>query len=308
MKILITGGGGFIGSFLAEQLSKNHNVVVLDHGKRYRILKKKIKKNIEFVIGDISDEKILDRIFKKNIEVVIHLAGSLGNNACMNNPVDAVLSHVHGTHLLIKKSRECQIKRFIFASSQAVYSTFKIRKNRLNENMKLEPDDLYGILKSVAENDIIESGINYVILRLANVYGLNKNFSQQGGAIMNFINAVRKKSKISIFGSGKQKIDYIDLNDVLECINIILNNSKLKKEIFNVGSGELNSIMNITKIISYIGQKNFGYSTKVTKIPAPGGKIWPDRLMSINKIKRMTGWKPKVSLKQGIEKLMEYEV
>ena len=145
-------------------------------------------------------------------------------------------------------------------------------------------------------------------LRLANVYGLNKNFSQQGGAIMNFINAVRKKSKISIFGSGKQKIDYIDLNDVLECINIILNNSKLKKEIFNVGSGELNSIMNITKIISYIGQKNFGYSTKVTKIPAPGGKIWPDRLMSINKIKRMTGWKPKVSLKQGIEKLMEYEV
>ena len=156
MKILITGGGGFIGSFLAEQLSKNHNVVVLDHGKRYRILKKKIKKNIEFVIGDISDEKILDRIFKKNIEVVIHLAGSLGNNACMNNPVDAVLSHVHGTHLLIKKSRECQIKRFIFASSQAVYSTFKIRKSRLNENMKLEPDDLYGILKSVAEKLAIE--------------------------------------------------------------------------------------------------------------------------------------------------------
>ena len=89
---------------------------------------------------------------------------------------------------------------------------------------------------------------------------------------------------------------------------LCINNSKLKNETFNVGSGKLTSIIEIAKIISNIGQKHFGYSTKITKIPAPDRKIWPDRLMSINKIKKITGWKPKVSLKQGIEKLIENEV
>ena len=308
LKILVTGGGGFIGSFLVQQLSRKHKIIILDHGNRYKILKKKIKKNVEFVIGDVTDEKILDRILKKNIDVIIHLAGVLGNNACMNDPVNAVISHVNGTHVLIKKSKHYHVKRFIFASSQAVYSTFKVRKSNLNEKMKLEADDLYGVLKGIAENEIMESGINYTILRFANVYGFNQSFNQQGGAIMNFMNALTKKSKMSIFGSGKQKIDYIELVDISDCIKIILNNSKLKNETFNVGSGKLTSIIEIAKIISNIGQKHFGYSTKITKIPAPDRKIWPDRLMSINKIKKITGWKPKVSLKQGIEKLIENEV
>ena len=72
LKILVTGGGGFIGSFLAQQLSRKHKIIILDHGNRYKILKKKIKKNVEFVIGDVTDEKILDRILKKNIDVIIH--------------------------------------------------------------------------------------------------------------------------------------------------------------------------------------------------------------------------------------------
>lgn len=308
LNILITGGGGFIGSYLVQHLSKDHKLIVLDHGKRYGTIRKKIKKNVEFVKGDITDEKKLDRIFKKDVQIVIHLAGVLGNNACMSDPINAVLSHVHGSHVLIKKSKEYKIKRFIFASSQAVYSTFKVRKNKLNEKMKLEPDDLYGVVKSIAENDIVESGVNYIILRFANVYGMNDCFNQQGGAIMNFIKAVKEKSEISIFGTGKQKIDYIELGDVYNCIKIILDNSKLNKQIFNIGSGELNSIIDIAHIISKIGKKHSGYLTKISKKPAPGGKVWPDRLMSINKVKKSTGWKPKVSLKQGIERIVENEV
>jgi len=308
LNILITGGGGFIGSYLVQHLSKEHKIIVLDHGKRFGVIRKKASKNVEFVKGDITDEKMLDKIFKKDIQIVIHLAGVLGNNACMNDPVNAVLSHVHGSHVLIKKSKEHKIKQFIFASSQAVYSTFKVRKTKLNEKMRLEPDDLYGVVKSIAENDIIESGINYTILRFANVYGMNESFNQQGGAIMNFIKAVKNKSEISIFGTGKQKIDYVELGDVYNFIKIILNKPKFKKEIFNIGSGELNSITDTAHIVSKTGQKYFGYSTKVSKKPAPGGKVWPDRLMAINKVKKLTGWKPKVSLKHGIEKIIENEV
>ena len=285
LKILVTGGGGFIGSFLAQQLSRKHKIIILDHGNRYKILKKKIKKNVEFVIGDVTDEKILDRILKKNIDVIIHLAGVLGNNACMNDPVNAVISHVNGTHVLIKKSKHYHVKRFIFASSQAVYSTFKVRKSNLNEKMKLEADDLYGVLKGIAENEIMESGINYTILRFANVYGYNPHSKQKGGPIENFINSVFQKSSISVFGSGKQKIDYINIKDIGDCIEMIIQNTKLSHEVFNVGSGKLNSIEEIAKIISANGKKLCGYSTKIKKTPAPKDKIWPDRLMSIRKIK-----------------------
>ena len=305
MKILITGGGGFIGSFLLNQLSVNHKLISIDHGSRYKILEKKLSENVEFVKGDITDKILMNQILKKGIDVIIHLAGVLGNSACMNNPSEAILSHVHGTQILTREAKKYKVKKLIFASSQAVYSTFKIRKNPLNEKMKLYPDDLYGAVKTMAESNIQDSGLDFVILRFANVYGFNQSFNQQGGAIMNFMNALTKKSKMSIFGSGKQKIDYIELVDISDCIKIILNNSKLKNETFNVGSGKLTSIIDIAKIISNIGQKHFGHSTKITKIPAPDRKIWPDRLMSINKIKKTTGWKPKVSLKQGIEKLIE---
>ena len=277
MKILITGGGGFIGSFLLNQLSVNHKLISIDHGSRYKILEKKLSENVEFVKGDITDKILMNQILKKGIDVIIHLAGVLGNSACMNNPSEAILSHVHGTQILTREAKKYKVKKLIFASSQAVYSTFKIRKNPLNEKMKLYPDDLYGTVKTMAESNIQDSGLDFVILRFA----------------------------ISVFGSGKQKIDYINIKDIGDCIEMIIQNTKLSHEVFNVGSGKLNSIEEIAKIISANGKKLCGYSTKIKKTPAPKDKIWPDRLMSIRKIKTRIGWKPKISIEQGIDEILE---
>ena len=305
MKILITGGGGFIGSFLLNQLSVNHKLISIDHGSRYKILEKKLSENVEFVKGDITDKILMNQILKKGIDVIIHLAGVLGNSACMNNPSEAILSHVHGTQILTREAKKYKVKKLIFASSQAVYSTFKIRKNPLNEKMKLCPDDLYGTVKTMAESNIQDSGLDFVILRFANVYGYNPHSKQKGGPIENFINSVFQKSPISVFGSGKQKIDYINIKDIGDCIEMIIQNTKLSHEVFNVGSGKLNSIEDIAKIISANGKKLCGYSTKIKKTPAPKDKIWPDRLMSIRKIKTRIGWKPKISIEQGIDEILE---
>ena len=133
----------------------------------------------------------------------------------------------------------------------------------------------------------------------------NPHSKQKGGPIENFINSVFQKSPISVFGSGKQKIDYINIKDIGDCIEMIIQNTKLSHEVFNVGSGKLNSIEEIAKIISANGKKLCGYSTKIKKTPAPKDKIWPDRLMSIRKIKTRIGWKPKISIEQGIDEILE---
>jgi UDP-glucose 4-epimerase len=306
MNILITGGGGFIGSGLLIGLSDKHKIICLDHGRRYPILQTLLRDNVRLIEGDITDINLLDRIMQKSIDVVIHLAGGGGNNACMEAPSNAVMTNVYGTHLLLQKSLKYHIKHFIFASSQSVYSTFKVRRMPLTEDMKLEPDDLYGALKAAAEYEIHDSHLNHTILRIANVYGYVEGLKgiQKGGALENFIKSSYEGSDITVFGTGKQKIDYVHINDVSRCIKMILENSSIKNEIFNVGSGELHSIEEIARIVSDYCEKLYKHQVNIKKKPAPKGKIWPDRLMSIEKIKHRLKWKPSVSLKDGIREMM----
>lgn len=307
MRILITGGGGFIGSHLLIKLSTKHNIICLDHGKRYPELQDIKNDNVELVEGDISDETLLDKILQKDIDVVIHLAGVLGNNACIKNPIDAVKSHIYDTHLLVQKSLNHKVKQLIFSSTQSVYSTFKKREMPLTENMKLEPDDLYGTLKMVAEYEIRDSDLNYTILRFANVFGHMKGLKnfKIGGAIENFIQAALDGDDITIFGKGGQKIDYVNVEDVANCIENVLGNNSANNEIFNVGSSSLHSIEEIATIVSNFSEKFCQNKVDIKKTPAPKGKIWPDRLMSIKKIIQKLDWKPSISIQTGIHDMMK---
>ena len=279
MKILITGGGGYIGSYIINNLPKKYDIICLDHGKKYSQFNKSVKNNVTFIKGDVTDSNLLEKIMNKGIDTIIHCAGGAGNPVCMEAPMNALSSHIHGTQLLIQKSIKFKVKRFIYMSTIAVYSTFRKRKIPFTEKTALKPDDFYGTLKMIAEIYIKENQPNHVILRLANVYG-----------------------------TGKQKIELVHIKDVYNCILTILKNSKIKGEIFNVGSGKLVSIEELATIISNSGKKFYRYEPKVKKISGRKDKVWPDRFMSINKIKKITGWKPKVSLKQGIDKLIENEV
>ena len=310
MKILMTGGGGFIGSALSVSLAPEHKIICLDHGRKYSQLRTLVGDNVKLIKGDITDINLMDEIMQ-DVDVVIHLAGGGGNTACMRNPAKAVMTHVYGTHLLLQKATECNVKRFIFASTQSVYSTFKKREIPLNEDMVLEPDDLYGALKAAAEYEIRDSMVDYIILRFANVYGYGSGLvgaAEAGGAIGNFIKAVCEGSDITIFGTGEQKIDYVHISDVSRCIEMILKNPSIKNEIFNIGSGELHTINEIAKIVADIGEKMYNHKVHIKRVSAPEGKIWPDRLMSIKKIKQQLNWSPSISLKEGVsEMIKKYE-
>jgi nucleoside-diphosphate-sugar epimerase len=307
MKLLITGGGGYLGSGLLVGLPNKYNIICLDYGPRYPLLKKIIKDNVKLIEGDITDINLLNKIMKKGVDTIIHLAGYVGNDACMTNPSKAVMTNIYGTHLLLQSSLKNHVKHFIFASTQSVYSTFKARSTRLSETTGLEPDDLYGSTKAVAEYEIRDSPQKYTILRFANIYGVIKGIKgiQKSGAIEKFIKASFEGSDITIFGIGKQKIDYIHIKDVSRCIEMIIENSLIKNKIYNVGSGKPHSIKEIAEIISDYSEKLYNHKTRIKKKTAPKNKIWPDRLMSIEKIKRELKWRPTISLKEGIYEMME---
>lgn len=295
-KILITGGNGLVGRGLIGVLKDRYEIICLN-----RTGQRPLDKNMEYVKGDITDDKIIDKAVGRS-NIIIHLAGGGGNPACAADPVWAVKTHILGAALLLKKALKYKIKKFIFASSQSVYTTFHERVFPFEENINLEPDDFYGLLKKSAEDLIGRSGVNYTILRFANIYGKSA-LIQQGGAVNNFINSALAGSEMKIYGSGEQGIDYVNLRDVIRAI-ILAVEEKKQSDIYNVGGGALIKIKEIAELVRDIFKDKFNEKIKIKNLPAPADKLWPDRLMSIKKIKKDLNWRPEVSLREGLEEII----
>ena len=306
MKIFVTGGGGFIGSNFISSVQGKHDVICFGHGSNYSQLKKFFDKDVKRVEGEITDRTLVSKEMK-DVDIVVHLAGSAGKNACSRDPAKATLSHALGTHIVLTEALKKGVERFFFASTHAVYSTYKKRSLPLTEDMPLEPDELYGALKTMAEYEIRDSDINYVILRFANVYGYGNGLfvSKTGGAIGNFIKSALSGSDITIYGTGEQGIDYVNISDVCNAMKSIVEKNVVKQEIFNVGSGKLVTIGYLADKIVTLAKEKFNRRISVKKLPAPEGSVWPDRLMSVEKINEKIGWRQQVSIDEGISEMLE---
>ena len=305
MKIFVTGGGGFIGSNFISSLQDEHEIICFGHSTYYQEMQKFFSKNVRLVVGDIIDKKLVGNEMK-DADVVVHFAGPAGNNVCMKDPARATLSHAVGTHVALREAIKNGVGKFLFASTQSVYTTYEKRTIPFTEDMTLEPDDLYGALKSMAEYEIRDSGIDYTILRFANVYGYGNGLflAKMGGAIGNFIKAAISGSEITIYGTGEQGIDYLHITDVCNAIKTLII-KPMKNGIFNVGSGKLITIEQLAKGISAFSKEKFGSDVKIKQLPAAEGSIWPDRLMSIKKINEEVGWEPRISINDGISEILE---
>ena len=304
MKIFVTGGGGFIGSSLILSLQKDHEIVCFGHGGNYSQLKQLCGKNVKLVDGEITDRKLLNKEMK-GIDAVVHLAGPAGNKACIKDPAKATMAHAIGTHAVLQEAISNNVDKFLFASTQSAYTTYKKRKIPFTEDMSLEPDDFYATLKTMAEYEIQGSKINYGILRFANVYGYGSGLfmTKVGGAIGNFIKATFDGSEITMYGEGSQGIDYVHVNDVCNAVEMILDKN-VKREIFNIGSGNLITIGQLAEKVSKLAKSVLNNSVTIKKLPAPEGSIWPDRLMSIKNVNEKVGWKPSTSLDEGIKEML----
>lgn len=307
MKILITGGGGFIGSALIKALSKENDIICLDHGRHYKILKKAIPHPINWVKGDITDIALLKKIMNE-VEAIVHLAGVSGERLCKEDLCQAVLSNVVGTHSLLQQAISRGVQHFLFTSSYWVYSFFEERPLPLKEEDQLRTDSFYGALKVASEYELLSAKdhLKITILRLATVYGFGTGVGAQWrGLIGRYIQAAYNKQPLTVFGEGLQKIDFIHINDIVKAITCLLTMTQSDGDsIFNLGGGKPVSVLEVAQMVQHLSSEEFGLEGEIVHQPPPPGKIWPDRWLSIERIQRLLPDYPQIELENGIRKMM----
>ena len=297
MKIIITGGAGFIGSHLVSKLTDlRHDVTVLDNlssGRRRNLIGQ--FKKIKFYCVDISKKGKWEKLFK-NVDYVFHLAALADIVPSIDNPKKYFDSNVVGTLNLLEACRNYGIKKLIYSASSSCYGLTK--KYPTSEEDSIDPKYPYALTKRLGEEMIIHWSnlykINFVSLRLFNVYGTRSRTSGAYGAMFGvFLTQKIFKKPLTIVGDGKQSRDFIYVTDVVNAFVKSLN-VKIKNQIFNVGNGKsitINTIANIMK-----GKKIY-----IPKRPGEPAKT----MANIKKIKKLMKWKPEVDIKKGIKLLIE---
>lgn len=291
-KILVLGSG-YIGSEIISSFHQDYEITVVDHGKNFEVISQKCP-NVNFIKSDILDFESFKNFIDNRI--IFYCIDNGGVVESIKNPNKYEEINVTNFSKLVQFLTNYNCKLILFSTSY-VYSD---GTTKAVESNSLKPTTLYGELRKKQEKILINSGINYVILRLSNIYGY-ATFQKIGnlGAIEQFlINAISGKP-ISIYGSGNQKIDYLHISDLMELLQLLLK-SNSNNLIFNVGSGkalELFEVVNL--IIKIIGPK---YNIIIKTIPSMNVPNSP--IMSIQKITEFLNWTPKIDINLGIFSLL----
>ena len=271
MKILVTGGCGFIGSLLVQRLvEKNHDIVVFD--------KVKGKQNVKYIIGDIRNPDEVEKAIK-GCEIVFHLA-ALTDLRNIENDYAVNFLGAKNVFDIAKKNNA----KIVFASSAAVYGNAKLP---ISENSECSPISQYGKSKLKAERLL---GENDLMLRFFNVYG------PRGKSVINtFCKKIPKYEEITVYGTGLQTRDYVYVTDVVDALLLGLGDIS---GVFNVGTGVETKLLDIIDIIHRLTK-----AKPFIKFEMPKENEIKRSVADITKIKQ-TGWAPKVSLEGGIRKIL----
>lgn len=264
-KFLITGGNGFIGSYLVHQLlQQRQKVIIIDNLSNSNIKSNQtgfeiyspnnINNSISFYEADIQDKSLIDTIFEENpnIHTCIHLAAKISVSDSIKNPIDTMNVNVNGTYNMLVASANNDIKNFVFASSAAVYGNST--NVPLKETENCDPISPYGISKLRGEEMVSQFSkniYNTISLRFFNIYGIGQSI-EYSGVITKFAESLASGKPIEIYGNGHQLRDFINIKDVIRAI-IIASSDNYNKEI-NSHSNNLHNIFNVatgkpTKII-----------------------------------------------------------
>lgn len=308
MKILVTGGAGFIGSHLVDKLmEKGNKVRVVDDlsaGSLKNIEKWLDDKNFEFIEGDMRDPKVaLEGV--KGVDTVFHLAANPEVRIGAQSPELLYETNVLITHNLLEAMRKENVEYLVFTSSSTVYGDAKVIPTP-EDYAPLEPISVYGGVKLAAEALI--SGyahtfdIKSLIFRLANIIGERSNH----GVIYDFINKLRKTpERLEILGDGTQRKSYLHVGDTVEAMLYLFEKFKEEEriyDVYNLGSEDWITVREIAEIVSRAMNLNpdFYFTGGVD-----GGRGWKGDVkfmcLSIRKAKSR-GWKPRMNSHQAVER------
>ncbi len=294
MKILITGGAGFIGSHLVEALSGEHSIVIYDD------LSNSAKPDFaNFVKGDILDfERLAES--SKDCDAVIHLAAKIDVAQSIIHPEKTMRVNVDGTENVLRCCVQNKIKKIIFASSAAVYGE---HENIISERAKTDPLSPYGQSKLLAEEKIKkyceESKLGAIIFRIFNVYGKNQT-QQYGGVITKFADNILQETPLAIYGDGMQTRDFVAIGDVTKAFDFALKNIEEKKcKIYNLGTGVATLITHLAKLMVEISRKDL----KINYVSEKKGDIRYS-VADVALAKKELGFSARTKLRDGIKEIL----
>lgn len=303
MKILITGGAGFIGSNLAKKLmDRGDKVVMIDNFNDYydpQLKKDRIKKYLKgykFKIykGDIRDLKLLEKIFKtEKLDKVMHLAAMAGVRSSLLNPLLYEEVNVRGTLNLLEMSRKYKIKNFVYASSSSVYGNNK--KIPFSETDSVDtPISPYAATKKATEllANVYSHiyGLNTTGLRFFTVYG---PWGRPDMALFLFADGITNGNPINVFNRGKMSRNFTYIDDIVSgAIKVI--DANLKCEVMNIGGDREETLLRYIEVL----EKNLGKKAKKNLMPMQPGDV-PATVADIRKLKKL-GWKPTTRIDEGI--------
>ena len=300
MKVLITGGAGFIGSYVNKLLlDSNHQVSVIDnlsHGH-----KETLDTRLTFIQADLNDQTKLEEILP-GTDAVIHMASFIEVGESVKKPVEFAENNIVGTIKLLEAMRKTNVKKIIFSSSACVYG--KPTKIPITETDLLgEQENPYGLTKVSMEQFCILYqklfGFDVTILRYFNPYGPGELHIPETHAIPNFIKAVLQKEPIPLYWKGEQVRDFIYIEDLAKAHTLALSLTGL--HIYNVGTETGEKVIDVVKKIFAL----VGYEVAINDLGKRKGDI-PSLVASSSKIKQELGWSANVSLEEGLKKTIKF--
>lgn len=301
MRILVTGGAGFIGSNLSKRLvNDGHQVVVLDNLLRGNKLDKSTFDAIQFINGDVRDFETVNKA-AKGCDVIFHFAAVLGVDIVADNPVETMDVEVIGTRNIVNAALSNNVQQVLYASTSGIYGHTSF-ENLLTEEILVDPKTSYAMAKRYNEiylaSHYEEKKINVISLRFFNVYGHNQDNRM---VVPRFFEQAKNNEPITIFGTGKQTRDFTYIDDTVEaCVRLmnikgchivnIANENEWCIEDLGLKIVELTSA---NSPIQYIDAPKKRYDYEVER-----------RVGSSLKLEAMTGYKPATNLEEGLLKII----
>jgi UDP-glucose 4-epimerase len=300
VRVVVTGGAGFIGSNIAASLvARGDDVAVIDDlSSGYE---RNLLPGVRFMKGSILDEDAVDEAVV-GAEVVFHHAASVGNKRSIDDPRADAATNVLGTVSVLEACRRHGVRKIVFASSAGIFG--ELKQLPIDESHPVEPDSPYGASKLAAEKECLAYAklfdLEAIALRYFNVYGPNQRFDAYGNVIPIFVFRMLEGEAITIFGDGEQTRDFINVDDVVQA-NLRAADARGVSGAFNLGSGSRISVNDLAREIG----------ARIPEAPPPvHGPERPgdvrDSLADTTAAAAAFGFVPSVALSDGLDRYVSW--
>jgi len=309
MRVLITGGAGFIGSHLCDALvSRGKEVTILDNlssGSKQNI--KQLEGKVKVFHGDIRDKNLVKSLVE-DCDLVLHMAAVLGVDNILENPIESISTNFYGSEVVMSAALKFD-KRIVIASTSEIYG--KNNKQPLSEiddrvigspqKLRWNYSDAKALEEAIAHFLFLTKQLRVTTIRFFNTVGPRQT-GKYGMVIPRFVKAAMEGKPLQIFGNGSQSRVFCHVSDTKEAVLALAANDKSIGEVFNVGGKVEISILELAKmIINQTGSKSEISFTEYKDAYAAGFEDMERRVPDISKLKNFIDWEPKL----GLEKIIE---